>query len=72
MMERKTEALDSSLKQLEFFHIQKFSLTQKLKECASMGLMEVTKSFKNMLQMVEDFHRPMAVSTKQIQLGQIL
>lgn len=49
-MEGKIEALDSTQKELEFIHSQNAYLTQKLKECTSIGLGAVKESFENVMQ----------------------
>lgn len=72
MMERKTEALDSSQKELEFLRSQNASLTRKLKEFTSTSLRAAIESFKNVLQWMEYFYRPLIISSEQIWMGQIL
>lgn len=69
MIEKNTEALDFSQKELEFLHCPNASLTQKLKECTSVSLGEVTGSFENMVQRVEHFHSSLVVSREHIRSG---
>lgn len=69
MIEKNSEALDFALKDLEFLHCPNASLTQKLKECASLSLGEATGSFENMVQQVEHFHSSLVVSRKHIWPG---
>lgn len=66
MIEGKTKALDSVLKELELLLIKNVFLNQNLKECAYLSLMEVTWSFENALQKVEHFHCPLIVLREKI------
>lgn len=71
-LEEKTQAPESSRKELEFLHGKNSSQARQLKEFISVNLGVVIESFENALQQVEHFHHPLTISREQNRLDQVI